>query len=1249
MRTQLLSGNLIAFLQKRFLIVALTLPMLVLSRPVQAQSQPLGSQHVTVKVEDASLDEVMQILRRQVKLQFIIDAGASEKAQHIRLDMTDAPLSGVLGKMIAGTGLEYVINKNVIIIRKINTPKLQDTLVKAQPIQVTVFVKSEDGTLLGGATVADAANNYSVAISDSKGQVALTLQPSARLRVSFIGYETQLVPVGNRKQLNVFLKTSHKVEDEVVITGYQNLRTWESVGSTYKVKGEDMRIAGIPRVDIALQGQIPGVSITIPNGVVGSNPKVRVRGTSTLLGNREPVWVVDGIIREDPFPFKDQNVDDIINAADKSSMLAGLSIMSNGIAGLNPDDIEDITFLKDASATALYGVRAANGVIVITTKRGKVGRTNINFRTDQSITEKPSYNKTNLMNSSQRVALSKAIIDAGVNYPTPNLQGNGIAPGTPRDGPQNVGYEKLYYQYISKQITQQQFNDGVTQLEMNNTDWFGELFRYAVNQNYSLSVSGGSEKATFYGALGYNVTNNSARGNDQTRMNALLNMDYRLSSRMRWHVSLDATSMKTNGFYSDVNPEQYALYTNREIKADETYGVGYINNTIYLPNNLASVSYMSNLLFNFKNELAHTGNVVDSKRFTFNTDLQTTITKDLNWQMMFSQNFDRSTSERWADERSYSVALIRGANFGEFPRGSQFEQASVLARGGVLEREQMNRDGYLFRNTVNYNKLLGRSQQHALNLMGGIELRSNTYKGTATKNYGYFPDRGDVIDYDYSIVHSNGSSASSLDAFTNKYYNKRTNTLTNFVSYYTSLTYSYKRKYTINLNGRNDASNRFGQYTNASFNPVWAIGARWDVLGEKWLDKLSWINTLTLRSSFGFQGNIVESVGPNLIAQYQVPVYNPLNGEAYLNIRSMPYPDLRKEKTRTTNIGIDLAVLNNRVAVTLEYYHKYSKDLISSRNTPIEYGTTVMLVNGSDMVNTGYDLSVRVMPVKSRDWSWTLQFNTSVNKNNVVKPKYSPTIKTLTNGTALVDGYPVDAFWSFRYSGLNHNTGRPMFKYLDVDTNLTLLKNPDATQYLAYSHNSSPKIYGGINTSVRYRNLTLGATFNIELDYYLRLNPIMLAGAYGQYQAPAADKNASIFLVNRWQKPGDEAHTDVPAIYSFDESISGPSIFNDASFSTLSTSWYRYTMYNYSDLRVVNGSHLRCNSIVLTYNFTRQQLAKLKVINQLTVSGNVTNPFIIASNKLHGQDPEVLTTDASAVTPTLTRMRTVSLSLNVGF
>ena len=1242
MRTDRLIGHSFAPLYKRFLIMALSLLLLVLHYNSQAQSQPPVTQHVTIKVNDASLDEVLQILRRQVKLQFIIDADASGKAKNIRLDMKDAPLSEVLNKALAGSGLEYVINKNVVIIRVTNVSKLQDTVATAQLIPVSISIKSEDGMALGGASVTDATDNTKTGMADNKGQLLLNLQPAARLRISFIGFEPQVLYVNNRKQITVLLKTTQKAEDEVVITGYQKLRAWESVGSTVKVKGEDMRIAGIPRVDIALQGQIPGVNITIPNGTVGSNPKIRVRGTSTLLGNREPIWVVDGIIREDPFPFKDQNIDNILNAADKTSMQAGLSIMSNGIAGLNPDDIEDITFLKDASATALYGVRAANGVIVITTKRGKVGRTSINFRTDMSVTEKPNYNRQNLMNSSQRVALSKELIEKGVNYSTPNQQGSTLLT---RSGPQNVGYEGLYYLYINKQITQEEFNEGVTRLERINTDWFDELFRNAINNNYTLSISGGSDKSTFYGSMGYSTTANSAIGNDQKRMNALINMEYRLNNSMRWHIGLQANATKVNGFYANVNPEQYALYTNRELAADQYYSTVKGSTSITLANaNYSTIE--SNLKYNFRNELAHTSNITDSKGMMFNTDLQVTLTKDLSFQTLFSQNLDRSTQERWADENSFFVAQIRGANLGELPKGSLHEKASVLARGGVLEREDMNRDGYLFRNSLNYNKTLGGHQQHSISAMGGFEMRSNTYKGVATKNYGYYPDRGDVIDYDYSIAHPGQLTS---DAFADKYYNKRTNTLTNFVSYYTSLTWSFKRKYTINLNGRSDASNRFGQYTNAAFNPVWAIGARWDVLAEKWFEhRLHWINAFTIRSSFGFQGNIVDNVGPNLIANYSSPVYNPLNGESYLNIKTMPYPDLRKEKTRTWNTGIDLSFLDNRVAVTFDYYYKYSKDLISQRTVPIEYGTTQMYVNGSDMTNSGYDLSLRLIPVRTRDWMWSLQFNTSVNKNSVVDPRYTPTIKTLTNGTALVGGYPIDGFWSFPYAGLNHNTGRPMFKYLDVDTNSAILKSPDATNYLVYSGNSNPRISGGINTSLRYRNFSLAASFNVQLNYHLRLNPIMMAGSYGQYQAPAPDKNASSFLVNRWQKPGDEQYTDIPAIYASDEPISS-TLFNDKSIMTLGGGWYRYSMYNYSDLRVVNGSHLRCNNIAFSYVFKKQQLGRLKVLNQLSLSANVTNPFVIASKKLHGQDPEVLSVDASSITPTMSRMRTVSFSLNAGF
>ena len=326
-------------------------------------------------------------------------------------------------------------------------------------------------------------------------------------------------------------------------------------------------------------------------------------------------------------------------------MAAGLSIMSNGIAGLNPDDIEDITFLKDASATALYGVSAANGVIVITTKRGKAGPTRINFRTDASITQRPSYRNADLMNSAQRVALSKEIIEKGINYAAPNVQGNGGTPGTPLEGPQNVGYEGLYYRYINKEISREEFNDGVTRLETTNTDWFKELFRAAINQNYTLNLSGGSDKSTFYASLGYNKTSNSAIGNDASRYSALMNMDFRLHPNVRLRFGLDASGSKTNGFYAGVNPSQYALTANRILGADQFYGVSDRKNTATQSNGDV-INYISHLQYNFLNELAHTGNTADNRRFNFNSSLQVNLTKELNWELMLSQNFDRSTTER---------------------------------------------------------------------------------------------------------------------------------------------------------------------------------------------------------------------------------------------------------------------------------------------------------------------------------------------------------------------------------------------------------------------------------------------------------------------------------------------------------------------------------------------------------------------------------------------------------------------------
>ena len=262
-------------------------------------------------------------------------------------------------------------------------------------LKVTGTVYDESGITLPSVTITVKGQKGVGVLSDNDGKFTISVPEGATLVFSFVGMKSQEVIV-NAKQIpyKVILQEDSKSLEEVVVTGYQTLKKHEVVGSTYTVKGDDVRIAGINRIDAALQGMIPGVSITIPSGLIGSAPQVRVRGTSTVIGNASPVWVIDGIIQEDPLPFAGAQLNDILSSGDLNSAMA--SISGSSISGLNPDDIESITFLKDASATAIYGVKAANGVIVITTKRGSNtdGRINVNFRTDISMTPRRTYAQT---------------------------------------------------------------------------------------------------------------------------------------------------------------------------------------------------------------------------------------------------------------------------------------------------------------------------------------------------------------------------------------------------------------------------------------------------------------------------------------------------------------------------------------------------------------------------------------------------------------------------------------------------------------------------------------------------------------------------------------------------------------------------------------------------------------------------------------------------------------------------------------
>ena len=300
------------------------------------------------------------------------------------------------------------------------------------------------------------------------------------MEFSFVGMQTTSVKYAGQKEIDVILYEDQKELDEVVVTGYQVLDKRTQTSAITTVKAEDIMIPGVTSIDQMLEGRIPEMTFMLNSGEVGATPRLRVRGTSTLLGNREPLWVLDGIVMTDPV---DVDPDDLNNPD-------YLNIIGNAIAGINPQDIERIDVLKDASATALYGTRAANGVIVVTTKKGRIGKPVLSYSHSSKITRRPRYTdrNINLMNSQERVRFGKELADQHYIFPTQMPM---------------VGYEGALYRLQSGLTDYDTFLNEVTWYEQVNTDWFDILTRDAYSHSHTLNVSGGSDIVRYYASLGY--------------------------------------------------------------------------------------------------------------------------------------------------------------------------------------------------------------------------------------------------------------------------------------------------------------------------------------------------------------------------------------------------------------------------------------------------------------------------------------------------------------------------------------------------------------------------------------------------------------------------------------------------------------------------------------------------------------------------------------------------------------------------
>ena len=1138
---------------------------------------------VTLDVNRMTVEKVFKTITQQLSYDIFYSNDELDTRCQVTLSTRKMSVQDLLEEVLKGNYSYEFVGKTIII---------QPVKQSDKKIVIQGTVKDQQGGSLPGVTVLVKGSTIGVS-TDGNGKFRLEVASADSLVLvfSFVGMETKEVAYWGETELNVVMKEKDAKLDEVVVTGYQQIEKRQLTSAVSSVKTEDLNMIGATSIEQMLQGQLAGLSVINISAAPGAAPKIRVRGTATITGNADPLWVLDGVMLENSVPISvaELNSPDVMN------------MFNSAIGGINPSDIESITVLKDASATAIYGTRAANGVIVVTTKKGKRdGGFNISYQHTSSVSLRPSYDDFDLLNSQERVELTQQCYDDG-------LRVSGV-----------VGMENLMQQYGLGNLSLEEYKQKVRELETRNTDWFKILFRNAYTQTHNLSISGGTEKMDYYVSMSYNGEQGADKISEYKNYGGLAKMNAELFKGVRLGTTLQVGRRDRESYHTSIDPFMYAVRTSRTIPLYDE------NGDYFFYKKSVGGYYLFNILFEQEN----------TKRESTQTDLKGIVNltvnlyKGLKYNGLFSYSSSHSASIDYAKEQSAYVANLRGYDFGN-PTEEELAE-TPLPFGGVYNETDYEQRTSLIRNGLEYKGHIG--DDLSIDGMLGQEFRTTKYRGLTTQNYGYMHDRGNIF-YEPSLGESTGHLFRNMVI--------RNVPERSYISYYGVLSAMYKDRYVINGNIRFDGSNLFGSNPKYRYLPLWSVSAKWIVSNENFLAGVSMLNDLAIRASYGLRGNIVEDSSPQIIASALPP--NKFNDLLEMKIDQAPNPDLKWETTSSLNVGLELSMLNNRLSVDVDYYRDASRDLIASKDVSAVTGFLNKYVNYANVKNQGVDIAVSGYIIRSKQVSWMSSLNLGYVKNKVTKSNITPQAQNLvksvyTPGEVYL-GKPVNGMFSYRFAELDAD-GMPLF--YDQDNNKLNAGDtelPTAVfsniENLKYEGTRDPILTGGFNNVIKYKEFTLSFLFSFGLKNVIRLPE------YAYNSSPSDDQNANRRIMERWRKPGDEATKVIPC-------LSGGSGY----FTTADGTYYTTGLFNQSQVTVVPGDYLRLRNVMLEYRLPRQLVQKIVIggcsLGGISLKLQAQNLFVLADRRLKGYDPETInyTTTAYGSQPLPTSF---TLGLNVNF
>ena len=1033
--------------------------------------------------------------------------------------------------------------------------------------------KSGDG--LPGVTVLLKGTTNGVS-TDSNGAYSLSVpETGGTLVFSSVGMTTQERAIGTDSQVAIALNTDTKQLNEVVVTGYGAQQERRDItGSIASVKSTDFKDQPILGVDQALQGRAAGVQVSQNSGTPGGSISVRVRGAASIGASNEPLYVVDGL------PVITGN----------TSQLGAGNQQTNGLTDINPNDIESIQVLKDAASAAIYGSRASNGVVLITTKRGKSGKARVDL--DYYTGAQTVWNRPKVLTGSQQTQL---FLDAAANRFPANANGNYPAFGSifrsNADlaayiyGPGDATVVNGLAQYVDAGPIRSlsQFQNPSTST---NTDFVGQVLRTAPINNYGLTFSGGSDASRFRLAVNYLDQQGTIVGSGFKRGSARLSVDNKLSEKVRMGVSVGMTQSNSNRINNDNSI--YGVLTTARLYATDL-PVYNADGTYYKSGSIENPVTAANEPF-----IKSTNNRLIGSQYT-----EFELIKNLKYRATFGLDYTYGR-----DDRFYSTLTNAGL-------GSRGE-----ATVGTLQDLNYNHIS-----SLNYAKTFG--EDHTLSALLVAEYQRDSESDVFTQATG-FPS---------NAIRELLAGATKLQAYSSSTGNALFGTLA-------KVDYAFKGRYLVGASVRRDQGSRFGSANQVGYFP--AISAGWRVLDESFLKDQKVLSELKLRGSYGETGN---QPSGNFGARGLIsPGANNLD-RGGLALTQLANPNLKWERTRQTNIGVDFGFLENRFYISADIYQRKTDDLLLAQRLPSDTGFLSYSSNVGNIENKGFEFALTTINFRNEGtgFNWETNFNLSVNRNKVTKlSDLSPTGSAQGFASRLIVGQPLGAFYGYRVdhifqtqeeinalnaearaktgvassvyqSGLTR-PGDIMFKDLNGDGRITA----DDQQILG---NAQPKFYGGITNTVRY----MGFDVSAFLQYNVGNKIYNFSKAFTQGMNSSFGQDADV--LNRWTPTN--TNTDIPRAVYGDPNNNGRN----------------------SDRFLENGSYARLKSVTLGYTLpsTLTTRAHLRTVRIYAQAQN-----LVTFTKYSGLDPEVSTFSGTNTAPgtdffTYPQARTITGGVTLGF